>query len=39
MGSSIGRSSGAIISIAGILLLITGIIIYFIKPIKELENN
>ena len=39
MESSIGRSSGAIISIAGMLLLITGIIIYFIKPIKELENN
>ena len=39
MGSSIGRSSGAIISIAGIFLLITGIIIYFIKPIKELEKN
>ena len=36
-GNSIGRSSGAIISIAGIMLLLTGIMIYFIKPIKELE--
>ena len=38
-GSSIGRSSGTIISISGIMLLLTGIIIYFIKPIKELEKN
>ena len=37
-GSSIGRSSGAIISISGIMLLITGIIVFFIKPIKELEK-
>lgn len=37
-GSSIGRSSGTIISISGIMLLLTGIIIYFIKPIKELEK-
>ena len=37
-GYSIGRSSGAIISIAGIMLLLTGIMIYFIKPIKELEK-
>lgn len=37
-GSSIGRSSGIIISISGLMLLITGIVIYFIKPIKNLEN-
>lgn len=38
-GSSIGRSSGMVISISGILLLLTGITIYFIKPIRKLENN
>lgn len=39
MGSSIGRGSGIIISISGVLLLITGVIIYFIKPIRKLEKN
>ena len=37
-GSSIGRSSGIIISISGIMLLITGVVVFFIKPIKELEK-
>lgn len=38
-GNSIGRSSGTIISISGMMLLLTGIMIYFIRPIKELEKN
>ena len=38
-GISVGRCSGIIISISGALLLLTGILICFIQPIKKLEKR